>query len=118
MGSDMGALRDQTEVNIRERAGRRKQKAVEPNRVGLGALGDHLEVIPLEVIQHATDSLDQLIVGKLVLTGISKEFRQLVPKVFCRVSGAASQALPDGPRVLHMSRADEEEGEVVGAEPQ
>ena len=27
-GSDTGALRDQTEVNIRERTGRRKQKAV------------------------------------------------------------------------------------------
>ncbi len=41
--------------------------SVEPNRVGLGALGGRLEVIPLEVIplevmQHATDSLDQLIV--------------------------------------------------------
>ena len=30
--------------------------------VGLGALGGRLEVIPLEVMQHATDSLDQLIV--------------------------------------------------------
>ncbi len=86
--------------------------------VGLGALGRGLEVIPLEVMQHATDSLDQLIVGKLVLSGISEEFRQLVPKVLGRVRGAASQAFPDGPRVLHMSRADEEEGEVVGAEPQ
>ena len=30
--------------------------------VGLSALGGQLEVIPLEVMQHATDSLDQLIV--------------------------------------------------------
>ena len=67
--------------------------------VGPSALGGRLEVILLEVMQHATDSLDQLIVGRLVLTGISEEFRQLVPKMLGRVRVAASQVFPDGPRV-------------------
>ena len=90
---------------------------------GLATLGARLHVIPLEampleVIQRATDSLDQLIVGQLVLTRISEELRQLIPKVLGRVSAAASQAFPNAPRVVPVSSAGEEEDEVMGARPQ
>ena len=37
----MGGLRDQTKVNIRERAGGRKQKARHKPRIGFLAFGDH-----------------------------------------------------------------------------
>ena len=60
------------------------RRPVEPNRVGLGALGRGLEVIPLEVMQHATDSLDQLIVGKLVLSRDLRGVPSVRPEGACK----------------------------------